>query len=451
MAHIKNSQAKRNRGVPGAAAAVLAALVITGCATVPEQALREQHEIAGRALYARPAGVVAEARFAAMPATLDEYLRQAFGNNADLRSAFERWQAALERIPQARALDEPNLSFEYFIEQMDTRYQVSLTQMFPAFGTLRLREGRAAAEAQAAMHNFEAKRLILFDEVVKAFYEYHYLARATQVTAENHQLLSDLEQVVTIRYKAGLAPFADLIKVQVEKDRITNDLATLRDERASRSAILAALLNLPGSDVLPWPQFSPSGAALVDVDVLDGMLADLNPELKAAAAMINAGTYREKLAHKSFLPDFMVGASWMVMPGMNGGSQSEYGIMAGISLPVWRGKYRAEVREAEAMVRAAVNERDNMQNQLKAELRMAVFKFNDAERRISLFSSSLIPKASQALEVAKQEFSTGKADFMTLIDAQRTLLEFRLMLERVQADREIALGEIGCCIGTYSF
>lgn len=101
------------------------------------------------------------------------------------------------------------------------------------------------------------------------------------------------------------------------------------------------------------------------------------------------------------------------------------------------------------MIRAASNERDEMQNNLKAELGMAIFKFRDAERRIGLFATSLVPKATQALEVAKQEFSTGKADFMTLIDAQRTHLEFRLMLERATADREIALGEIGCCIGRY--
>ncbi|HAS82364.1 MAG TPA: hypothetical protein DCS43_06760 [Verrucomicrobia bacterium] len=74
---------------------------------------------------------------------------------------------------------------------------------------------------------------------------------------------------------------------------------------------------------------------------------------------------------------------------------------------------------------------------------------SDAERRIGLLATSLVPKAEQALEVAREEFSAGKADFMTLIDAQRTLLEFRLMRERATADREIAMGDIGCCVGKY--
>ena len=136
------------------------------------------------------------------------------------------------------------------------------------------------------------------------------------------------------------------------------------------------------------------------------------------------------------------------MPGTDGkGNEPDVGIMAGITVPVWWGKYRAEIREAGAMRRAAVNDRDDRRNMLRAELSLKVFKFRDAERRIALFATSLIPKATQALSVAKQEFSTGKTDFMALIDAQRTLLEFRLLAERAAADREIALGEIGCCIG----
>ncbi len=424
-------------------------LLIAGCASSREKALRTGYEDTHRAIYSSSSAPEAPPRFDEK-ATLDDYLQYAFAHNSGLRASFDRWKAALERIPQARSLDDPTLSFEYFIEQMDTRYQVSLTQMFPAFGKLGLREDAAAAEAETAMHTFEAERLMIFDRVVKAFYEYDYLRRVIAVTDENSRLLDDLEAVVMIRYKAGLAPFADLIKTQVEKDRLANELDTLRDERAARSAVLAATLNLPVYDLLPWPDASPSGPAIVDVEVLDGMLADLNPELKAAESMIAAERYREKLARKSFLPDVMLGASWMVMPGMEGrGDESDVGLMAGITVPIWWGKYRAEIREAEAMIRAASNERDDMRNKLKAELSMAIFKFRDAERRIGLFATSLVPKAAQALEVARQEFSTGKADFMTLIDAQRTHLEFRLMLERATADREIALGEIGCCIGKY--
>ena len=124
-------------------------------------------------------------------------------------------------------------------------------------------------------------------------------------------------------------------------------------------------------------------------------------------------------------------------------------VMAGVSLPIWRGRVRAEVREADALLRAATHERDDMRNRLRAELGMAVFQFRDAGRRVDLFRNSLIPRAEMGLAAERQAYAAGKADFAALIEAHGTVLEFRLMAERAAADREIALGDIGCCVGLY--
>ncbi len=432
--------------------AVLAMALAAGCSTASERALRERHDGMRQTLYGSDdhrAGPDAHAHdLPASPATLEVYLQHAFTHNPRLRAAFERWKAALERIPQARSLDDPELTFEYFIDQMDTRYRLGLAQMFPAFGVLRLRTGRAEAEALAAMHAFDAERFMIFDRVTDAFYEYHYLARASAVTAETLGLLAALAESVDGRYRSGAATFADVIKVQVETDRLADRLAALHDRRRPQSAALAALLNLPADAPLPWPQFEPSGPALIDEAVLAEMLEDLNPELKAADAMLAAAGYGESLARRRGWPRIMAGAGWMVMPGMDGrGDASDVGLMVGVTLPVWRGRVRAERREATALRQAVTHERDSMRNRVRAELSMAVFQFQDAARRIALFEESLIPKARQALEVAQQAYGDGRSDFMTLIDAQRTLLEFQLMAERAVVDREIALGDIGCCVG----
>ena len=100
------------------------------------------------------------------------------------------------------------------------------------------------------------------------------------------------------------------------------------------------------------------------------------------------------------------------------------------------------------MLQAATHERDGMRNRLRTELSLAVFEYRDAERRIELYRNSLVPKAETALAVAQQAYAEGRADFAAWVDAQRTLLEFRLMAERAMADREIALADIGCCIGS---
>lgn len=422
---------------------------VAGCVSVRETGLRDKHHQAYETVYSQADTMNLVARLDAT-STIDDYLSHAFAHSPKMRAAFDRWAAALERIPQARSLDNPTLSFEYFSEQKNLRYQATLEQMFPAFGKLGLRDKVTAAQAETAAHEFEAERFVVYDRVVKAFYEYHYLSRATAATADNLQLLADLEKVLTTRYGAGVAAFSELIKVQLEKDRMTSELASMKDERGARSAMLGALLNLPGHEVLPWPKVTPPGPLAIDEAVLAEMIADLNPELKAADSMIAAEEARVELAKKSYLPDFTLGASWMVMPGTGGsGDESDVSLMAGITVPIWWGRYRSEFREAAAMAKAAALDRDERRNMLRAELSMAVVKIRDADRRAALFSTSLIPKAGQALEVARQEFAAGKVDFMTLIDAQRVLLDFKLQAERAAVDREIANAEIGCCVGKF--
>ena len=424
-----------------------AGLLLTACASSPEQELRALSRDVARSRPAQTDGA-GEAPSLDADATFVDYFRHAVAHNPRVRAAFERAIAAVEQIPQARALGDPTLSFEYFLDQMDTRYRVSLTQMFPAFGKRGLREDAAAAEAAAAWHRFEAERFALLDDLSKAFYTYHYLGRATAVTEENVRLLGELEPAIEARYRSGAAPFADLINVQIERERLRDRLAALRDQRRAQSAGLSALLNLPVGDPLPWPRIEVLGSMRIDETVLAAMLADLNPELRAADAQIDAARHREALARRNGLPDVMLGAGWMVMPGMDGrGDETDIGLMAGLTLPVWRGSIRAGIREATARLDAAAHDRDAMRNRLRAELSMAVYQFHDAERRIALFNESLIPKAQQALTVARHAYADGSVAYLTLIDAQRTLLEFQLQAARAVADREIALADIGCCVG----
>jgi len=65
-----------------------------------------------------------------------------------------------------------------------------------------------------------------------------------------------------------------------------------------------------------------------------------------------------RLARRSYLPDFMVGVNVMTMPGKNGGDEYDQSLTAGITLPLWFGKYRAGAREAEARSQAYLLERD---------------------------------------------------------------------------------------------
>jgi len=383
--------------------------------------------------------------------TFDDYLNYAFVHNPGLNAARLNWEMKLAAVPQARTLENPKLSANYFIEQYDARYGVSLQQTFPPFGTLSLREKEALAEAQRAYHDYEYNRFMVYDRMAQAVYNYYYLGRTIEILSEELRLLSDQERIAQKSYSTGKSSYSYLLHLQIEQSRITNELAIKKDERKAQSAVLSALLNLPAEPVFPWPNIEPAAEAFMDYALFELLLADLNPELKAAEARIDAAGYRDLLAQKNFLPRFTLGVGAVVMSGETGDENNlDINLMAGISLPIWQGAYRARARETAAALQAADFEKVELQNKLKAELRAAVVEAEDAGRRMQLYQSDLIPRAEQAVAVTRQDFTSGKADFKQLIDAQRTLLQFKLAYERALADREIAMAEIGCCIGKFT-
>ena len=154
-------------------------------------------------------------------ATLSDCLAYGALGNPGLRAAFNRWRAALERVPQARALPDPRLGFGWFIQEVETRVgpqraKVGISQMFPWRGKRSLRGEAALGAARAAHARYEAVKLGLFYRIEKAFWEYWYLARAIRITEDNLRLLAQLERVARTKYAAGGAPHSAVVKVQVE-------------------------------------------------------------------------------------------------------------------------------------------------------------------------------------------------------------------------------------------
>lgn len=96
---------------------------------------------------------------------------------------------------------------------------------------------------------------------------------------------------------------------------------------------------------------------------------------------------------------------------------------------------------------AALRQRSERENKLISDLKMALYNFRDAERKIDLYRDTLVPKAEQQITVIQQAFAAGKTDFLDVIDAERTLLEFQLSFERALANHAQRLAKIEMLIG----
>ena len=148
-----------------------------------------------------------------------------------------------------------------------------------------------------------------------------------------------------------------------------------------------------------------------------------------------------RLATKAKVPDFSAGieadvkaSPIMVRPSV------------GVTLPIWRDKIAAQIAGAQAGKRAAVARLSAEQIMLAVEFAEKSFMFRESSRNLALLTERLLPKARQSLDVAQSGYVSGKADFLNLLDAERTLLEFQLSEVEARVQRELALAELSLLI-----
>jgi len=390
--------------------------------------------------------------------TVNDYVQYAALNNPELAAAFNAWKADLQQIPQVTALPDPKFTYRYFIREVETRVgaqrqSFSIAQTFPWLGKLKLRGDAAAQAANASYQRFRGAKLKLFYQVKDACSEYYYLARAIEITRQNAKLLKHIDSIARIRYKTAAAGHPDIIRVQIELGKLADRVSTLEEMRAPVAARLNATLNRPADTLLAVPKDPGAGEVEIDIAGLDALLAKNNPELTEFDRRIAAAEIKIELARKDYYPDVTLGMSYIDTATSTGGrSPSGDGddpviAMVSINLPIWREKLDAGLRQARYRRQSAVQTRAAKLNSLQSQLKLIVYRYTDARRKIALYRDTLLPKARQAMTATDAAYRTGKGSFLDLIDAQRVLLEFEITLHRSIANRAQRLAELEMVTG----
>ncbi|MCB2229764.1 TolC family protein [bacterium] len=391
-------------------------------------------------------------------ASLDDFLVLAMKRNPGLRAAYEQWIADMKRTGYVGGLPDPVLSYGYFVEHVETRVgpqqqRFSLRQSFPWFGTLGARRDIATAMSNASYRKFEAARLRLFYQVKAAYADYYYLGRELHITRDNLELLTFWESVARTRYEVGLQKHPDIIKAQVELGKLEDRVRTLEYKRTPIAARLRSLLNLPPNAALPMPSRLPLDESSLNSDSLLAVIIANNPDLDAVRFAISQAEAGERLAGKQAMPEFSISVDYIqtgeaLNPTMPESGKDPWMISASLSLPIWFGKNSARTDEARARRRAAEYTLEDARNQLTALAEQAVFDYTDARRKLRLYRDGLVPKAEQSLNVTYAAYRAGNVDFLSLLDAQRQLLEFELTVAREQASLATARARLEMLSGS---
>ncbi|MFW5839945.1 MAG: TolC family protein [Planctomycetota bacterium] len=382
------------------------------------------------------------------PENLQQARIQALLYNPSLKALYHQYRAALEQIPQVTSWQDPKLTYTFYIRSTETRvgpqrHGVQLAQMIPAPGELDLRGRQAAAKARAAAEQFEARRLEIVRQVTARWAELYYLGRSIRVTGENRKLLEDLEQVVMNLYRTQKASRGDLIRIQIERGRVADRLQALQQQVPAAAAALAAVLGIDPETEISLPGSLELRQVQLDAPSLVRQARQDNPAVRALQARIDAAEAAIELAGKEYWPNLGVGVGWIQTDrrhhvNVDDNGKDPWMVSATLSIPIWRDRLAAGVRQARALRTARSLDLAQLRDDLAARVARAVYDYRDAIRRDELYRQLILPKSREALKVVTASYRSGAATFTDLVDAQRVNLEFELAWRRARADAAIA-------------
>lgn len=431
---------------PFLSAGVLAlASIVTACSLAPRatKAERARAEAAGVAWE----GPRAERRLPELPAAPDwrDVVGRALVANGELEAAYREWQAALARIDAAAAYPNTNVSvgFEYLVSGQGLSAWDRTTLEFGfdpmqnlAFPTKVLAAGEIAlAEARAAGERFAAARFALKRRVLTTWWDYALAAERVRL-AEETLALARLGAATARAGTGAGGGVADALGAEAALLEADADLARLEAERTGLRAALNALVLRPAAApleppaTLPPPRPLPADAALS---------TQANPMLRALAHDVAGREEALDLAWQQIIPD--------VNPfvGLTGSMERAAGLM--LSIPIRIPLIRAGIAEARAMLARAEALRDQAGHDRDAELVATLAALHDADRRAALWSERIVPVLGEVAAARRASYAAEAGGLAALLEAERTVLDARLLAAELRVARETRLAELEELVG----
>jgi outer membrane protein, heavy metal efflux system len=380
-------------------------------------------------------------------------IQEALDRNPEVEAAREQVRALKERIPQARALDDP----EAKIQLWNTPESLNLTrtattiyglaQRFPFPGTLAQQEQLAAREADQAVQRLAAKEREIIAAVKAAYYEFFYAHQALAIHHERVDLLKRFFEIANAKFRVGQGTQVDVLKAQVELSKLLQHLPLLEQQLKTAKARLNTLLNRDPLAPLGVPGEPAARRLGSTLEGLQDRALRLRPELREADMAIAQSEAAIRLAHLQYYPKLRI----EVQRWQNFNASDGFGGNFTLNIPFafWtKPKYDAQVREAAAQVETARSRKQTLENLTRFQVQDLIAQVRATEQIVDLYATTVLPQALQTRDAAMAGYRTGRTDFLDLIEADRAVLTYRLEYARAKADVEQQLANLERVVGT---
>ncbi len=388
---------------------------------------------------------------------LDGLVEQALTANTDLRVASANLERAQAAVRETQAQQQPSLgvnaspTFGHVsgLQEMapgidpPNRWSysagASMSYQVDLFGQIRRAVEAAGADAQAAQAAYDATRVTVAAETARAYA--NLCSAGMQLASAEHSVKVQQESLdaVSRLQRAGRGTALDVTRARSQLEQLRASLPPFQAQQRTALYRLAALTGQTPAEI-PTTLLQCAAAPQLSetIPVGDGAaLLRRRPDIRQAERALAAATARIGVATADLYPKITLGLS-----GASGGPAAMFGDRGTFSWSVgplisWTlpntGAVQARIAEAEANTKAAVARFDaSVLNALRETESALVVYARQLDRQAALQAAR--DQAAQAASQARQLFQYGKTDYLTVLDAERTLASNESALAAGQAE-----------------
>jgi outer membrane protein TolC len=379
---------------------------------------------------------------------------------------------------------------------------IKLMQMFPWFGVLKNAKDEMSLMAKAKYESFRDAKLQVFYDIQRTWYELYKTVQDLRISEKNIQILQTLNRLALVRYStagttgggksvnsgstsqsqsyssgssgmqtmggnsgsstgltinqssspmqnnsmgssSGSTSLADLYRIQIEIGDLENNIALLKNQQKTIIARFNSYLNRPVQtpvalidtlkpDTLNFSLLAVSDSMLANNPML-GMLQFEQQSLEARKKMVTRMGYPMvglgvdySLINKSDMSTSPMNGKDMIMP------------MITVTLPIYRGKYKAMRAETDLMKSATEQGYKATSNLLQTEYYGALQLYQDAQRRMILYENQS-QLANKSLDIMIKSFSASGSGLTDILRIRQQKLDYEFKQVEAVADYNTAI------------
>ena len=301
-----------------------------------------------------------------------------------------------------------------------------LSQTFEIDGKRRKR----VALANAYLHQSEAERTLRIRQIAGSVAAAYWYAVSSEHVADLLQrdlaAVDDMVRYSKERVDAGATRGVDLIRIQIERDRIFLSLQAARRDTELSRIDLSKQIGRPLSKGTRLTDDITMTAQLPAIDLATALAQ--RADIAVARDQLTAAEADLKLQHANAVPD----------PDLLGGYKRNIGVdtfyaSMQIQLP-FRNRNQGEIERAEAQVHVARAALQQAEHIARTDIAAATENYQREFAVVQDTLPGMRANAKQNLDILTEAYRIGGVDLLRYLDAERTSIDVEVTAIRTLAD-----------------